>query len=141
MDERTKTDTDRARWFHCRRCGFGVQLAIGTGSVTCPVCSVIDGAGYAGHPADNDHLRDGASRRLGDAAQYGRSYYPVEGTNPNTGVLSLAARVAMAQMDARWPAAGTDAEGRALAFALDNGLSWYVADIAEGWQWRARDAG
>lgn len=112
-------DVDTPRAFRCNHCGFEVRLPISTLSITCPVCSVMDGAGYADHPADNDHLR----RRPSLAAS-------PRVTSACPSALALAARVASAQVPARWPEGGVSAEGAAVAAALSEALPRYAAALS-----------
>lgn len=118
------------RWFWCSRCGLGALLAVGCGSITCPVCSVIDGGGYAGHPADNDHLRDGGRLSFRGPMWPGRALYePKHRTRP-ANEHREAALLAASEMDRRWPEGASSAEGRGIARSLSAALALYAEELS-----------
>lgn len=118
---------DDARWYHCRHCGFGVAT-VASSSLTCPVCAVLTAHSYADGRGDNDRLRDGAMAARGLTPERWRAFYPIAETRTDHAAMALAARVADAQVDARWPKSSAD---RRLACDVSNALDCYADEVGK----------
>lgn len=101
--------------FYCCHCGLAVALAIPTGSVSCPVCRVLEG-----DREDNDYLRVGARIR-GVLRVAGCAFYPTREVKVEIPDLHRAATKALERVGARW-VGGNPAYPIALGLALETYL-------------------